>query len=212
MTEENNALHPSDGVKTDEGKKISRMNAMKHGLTCDDISGLDKEMVNFDELLKRISEEMQPQGILESLMVEKIAINYLRSLRAIKIEKNLINSELYPPSTKKIYKDPEAAKQYEEEYKNYLKKMVQWEASPSRFELLSCKIIEKPTPPTEPDFEIANIRGEKPIFLSNALERLTDTINRYYITTENRFYRAIRELNDYRKENGITYHEENDKK
>ena len=74
------------GIKTKEGKAIVKYNALKHGL-------LAKEVVitigegaetpeEFNSLLEALQTQLAPEGTLEEMLVEKIAVAYWRLRRA----------------------------------------------------------------------------------------------------------------------------------
>lgn len=80
----------STGPKTKRGKQIVKWNAMKHGL-------LSKEVVietgdgqedpkEFELLYKCLIDQLKPVGIIEDMLVEKIAVCYWRKRRLIKFE------------------------------------------------------------------------------------------------------------------------------
>ena len=74
------------GPKTDEGKEISKMNALKHGLLSKAvlIEGEDE-----DELLsitKRIRLEVKPETEIERLLTDRIVANIWRLKRALGME------------------------------------------------------------------------------------------------------------------------------
>lgn len=86
------------GVKTLEGKAIVKYNALRHGL-------LAKEVVitvgegaetpeEFNALLADLGTQLQPQGTLEEMLVEKIAVAYWRLRRAYRYEVGLIRNKL----------------------------------------------------------------------------------------------------------------------
>jgi len=86
------------GVKTPEGKAIVKYNALKHGL-------LSKEVVitvgegaenpeEFNALLDDLTAQLRPEGALEEMLVEKIAVAYWRLRRACKYEAGLIRKAL----------------------------------------------------------------------------------------------------------------------
>ena len=84
-----NALK-STGPKTPNGKGIARWNALDHGLLSKEVvitAGPGKE--NGDEyrgLLTELREDLQPTGILEEMLVERIATSYWRHMRALRYE------------------------------------------------------------------------------------------------------------------------------
>jgi hypothetical protein len=86
------------GVKTKEGKAIVKFNALKHGL-------LSKEVVvtigegaedpeEFNALLEDLKTQLAPEGTLEEMLVEKVAVAYWRLRRAYRYEVGLIRQEL----------------------------------------------------------------------------------------------------------------------
>jgi hypothetical protein len=72
------------GVKTDEGKAVSRMNARKHGIfdaaltICDqdDLRGVHAEL----------QASVRPDGMIEEMLVEKLAHIYVRLQRCARAE------------------------------------------------------------------------------------------------------------------------------
>lgn len=76
------------GVKTDEGKAVSKYNALKHGLLSQQILF---EGEDADELLafeKRLRAELSPSSEIELLLVDKIASSFWRLKRALSFEKD----------------------------------------------------------------------------------------------------------------------------
>ena len=86
------------GVKTPEGKEIVRYNALKHGLLAREaVITVGEGAENPDEfgaLLEDLSTQLQPQGVMEEMLVEKIAVAYWRLRRANRYEVGLIRDEL----------------------------------------------------------------------------------------------------------------------
>jgi hypothetical protein len=86
------------GVKTAEGKAIVKYNALKHGLLAKEIvivvgDGAENPE-EFSALLQDLKTQLKPEGTLEELLVEKIAVAYWRLRRAYKYEVGLIRREL----------------------------------------------------------------------------------------------------------------------
>jgi hypothetical protein len=86
------------GVKTDEGKAIVKYNALKHGLLAQETvitAGEGAENPNeFSALLGDLKVQLQPEGTLEEMLVEKVAVAYWRLRRAYRYESGLIRREL----------------------------------------------------------------------------------------------------------------------
>jgi len=82
------------GVKTERGKAIVRFNARKHGILSNLISEYEKDI--YHHYLDQLFQELRPVTSLEEILVERIAIYYLRLFRAGKAEKEYVMSCLDP--------------------------------------------------------------------------------------------------------------------
>lgn len=187
------------GVKTDEGKAVSRFNAVKHGLTSVVLSKYDDE-VDVEVLEEELRTALQPQNAIENILFERIVENYIRMIRTSKIERNYLNSLLNPPATKKVYKDPQAYEKYKQEvaeYKNTLTELT------NDVLCMDGALIQDrskvPDKPVEPEYEVVVDDGETRHFDTEKLKELVELLNRYYVSGENRLYRAIKEFMEYRK-------------
>ena len=56
----------STGPTTPKGKAIAKMNALRHGLTAQEILIPGEQREQFDELLERLAEEFEPNGAIET--------------------------------------------------------------------------------------------------------------------------------------------------
>jgi hypothetical protein len=72
----------STGPKTAKGKATSSSNSTKHGIFSRNLIGQDEQSENdrvaFDQILDPITEHYQPEGTMENLLVEKIAVETWR--------------------------------------------------------------------------------------------------------------------------------------
>ena len=69
----------STGPRTSEGKARSRWNAVQHGLLAKRLFTRDEsDRSSFDHLLESLREDWQPDGTLEEILLEKIAIGYYK--------------------------------------------------------------------------------------------------------------------------------------
>ncbi len=88
----------STGPKTEEGKAIVKLNALKHGLLSKELiiqHGDAKEDENeFAGLLKDLCSELSPAGTVEEMLVERIAACYWRLRRSAKFEVGVLREEL----------------------------------------------------------------------------------------------------------------------
>ena len=88
----------STGPKTDEGKSRSRRNALKHGILASallvkSINGTE-DQAQFDGLLSSLCRDLSPVGILEEMLVEKIAVCWWRQKRALRREAVVIKGTM----------------------------------------------------------------------------------------------------------------------
>jgi len=88
----------STGPVTESGKAIASRNALKHGLLAKEIvidAGEGAESRDeFDAVLLDLKNQCDPQGPLEEILVEKIAVAYWRLRRAHRYEVGLIRKKL----------------------------------------------------------------------------------------------------------------------
>jgi len=86
------------GVKTAKGKEIARYNALKHGLLAKEavitIGEGAEDPNEFNTLVDALTAQFKPEGSLEAILVEKIAVAYWRLRRAYRYEAGLIRREL----------------------------------------------------------------------------------------------------------------------
>ncbi len=85
----------STGPKTPEGKQRVRFNAIKHGLLARSVivpmHGASEIPRQLEDLLAQLSQDLCPVGILEEMLVEKIAVSYWRLRRALRVEAGYIS-------------------------------------------------------------------------------------------------------------------------
>ena len=72
------------GVKTSQGKNITRFNARKHGILSDLINNEEKS--THETYVEQLYSELQPNNIIEEMLVERIAIHYMKLRRSMKAE------------------------------------------------------------------------------------------------------------------------------
>lgn len=89
--QENAAL---GGVKTPAGKAVSKYNAQVHGILRLSITEYEQEF--YSEIMGDLIKQYQPQGIIEQIIIERIAINYLKLFRVQKAETEYVKSQLNP--------------------------------------------------------------------------------------------------------------------
>jgi len=82
------------GVKTEEGKDISKYNALKHGIFKQALTNYEADF--HQDLFNDLVEQLSPEGFVETMLVERIAMCYLRLFRIAKVEKEYMLSRLSP--------------------------------------------------------------------------------------------------------------------
>jgi hypothetical protein len=102
-----NALR-STGPRTTEGKNASKWNALQHGLLAKNLVALcdgPDGGADLNKLLTELRTHFQPIGMLEEMLVEKIAVSYFKLSRALRIEKAVLGGFLLNPGTLSIKSD-----------------------------------------------------------------------------------------------------------
>ena len=86
----------SRGPRTTEGKARSSQNALKHGLRAQQHVVLpDEDMAEFAALETALIDELAPQGVLQSILVRRIAHAAWRLERAERLEVELFEEQRY---------------------------------------------------------------------------------------------------------------------
>ncbi len=89
-----NALK-STGPKTPEGKAAVRLNALKHGLLSRQTLLPDEDEAALAELTESLRAELQPEGILEDLLLDSITAHVWRLRRLGHVEAGIFAWKLY---------------------------------------------------------------------------------------------------------------------
>jgi len=72
------------GVKTEEGKKVSRLNARKHGIFASALTERDEKELK--PLYEEFAADLEPRNAIEEAIVEKLALTYVRLQRCARAE------------------------------------------------------------------------------------------------------------------------------
>ena len=143
------------GVKTPEGKDISKFNALKHGILLQSVSDYEKGF--YSNILEDFNRQFRPANAIEQILLERIALYYLKLFRVQKAETEFMKAQLNPRKTKVVDGidcDPEG--------------------------LLGKTVVLN--------------EGYIPLIKDDSIQKLIDIYARYETTVENRFFRAIHEL------------------
>src|SRR5260370_34963849 len=96
----------SHGPKTPEGKAVSSMNALRHGLTASRPLLPGESQESFEELLKEYMEEYEPDGPAERDLVHRMVVSKWREQRAWTVETAALRSHMGPPKEDPTVPDP----------------------------------------------------------------------------------------------------------
>lgn len=76
----------SKGPKTPVGKAIASRNATKHGIMSRELVLPNENQEEFTALLASLAQELDAQGTLEMMLVERVAISIWRQRRLVRVE------------------------------------------------------------------------------------------------------------------------------
>src|ERR1700745_4195870 len=82
------------GVKTEPGKAISKYNAQKHAILRQTITEYEGDF--YRDLIADLEDTYKPVGRMELMLVERIALHYIKLHRVQKAETEFIKSVLDP--------------------------------------------------------------------------------------------------------------------
>jgi hypothetical protein len=85
----------STGPRSDEGRAKTRFNAVRHGLTAETAILPHESRTDYEALLEGLRAELTPVGVLEELLVVRIASRILRLARIVRIETGILIWELH---------------------------------------------------------------------------------------------------------------------
>jgi len=84
------------GVKTENGKAVSKYNALKHGLLSKVVLFEEEDDILLADFGRKLRTELNPVTELELLLVDRIIANTWRLRRAMKIECEMMYFDCYP--------------------------------------------------------------------------------------------------------------------
>lgn len=82
------------GPRTAQGKQKSKRNALKHGIFSKVVLLNGEPRAEFDSLLSGLRTDLKPEGTLEELLVDKVAVLFWRLRRLIIAERDQPKSKL----------------------------------------------------------------------------------------------------------------------
>jgi hypothetical protein len=82
------------GVKTDEGKEVSRYNATRHGVLRESVSPYEK--ADYKRIFDDLCEVYEPRNFADEIVIERFAVAYIKLIRLAKAENELMKSIVDP--------------------------------------------------------------------------------------------------------------------
>jgi hypothetical protein len=98
----------SRGPKTPEGKAVSSMNALRHGLTASRTILPGESQESFEALLKDYMEEWEPDSPAEIGLVQSMVVSKWREQRAWTVETAALRAKMDPAQDDPTVPDPAA--------------------------------------------------------------------------------------------------------
>jgi hypothetical protein len=195
-----NALK-STGPRTPQGKAAVRLNALKHGLLSQEIllPGEDGEALR--ELSERLRAELQPVGVLENLLVDRVIAAVWRLQRLSRVETGIFAYEFYGQLAESAEKEVRSYVSYTPALladKSYIDNLI----SSGQIDMEKTTITDKEKHEkalakarklrSEQDAEIATLGRTfvRDADKANAFSKLS----RYETAIERQLYRALHEL------------------
>src|SRR5262249_6491735 len=81
----------STGPRTEAGKRRSRRNAVRHGLTAEKVIGVHEDATAYRDLQIAVSADYRPQTNFETELIARLGSMLWRTSRAVAIESGLLN-------------------------------------------------------------------------------------------------------------------------
>lgn len=172
----------STGPKTAAGKARSRFNAVKHGLTAREvvIPGEDEEA--FQQLHELLLAELAPEGILEAMLVDRVAVGFWRLRRIVRVEAGIFAWNRYKIDLKRTM-----ARTKDYQLVSGLEHLNPLSPSEHKVIMAMAKNIEEQMQGEVPTLGLAFL---KDALRENALSKLT----RYETAAQRALYQALHEF------------------
>jgi hypothetical protein len=81
----------STGPRTERGRRISSMNALRHGLTAQHVTVFDETEKDFRRFHRGLTRVLQPKGAMEAELCERVIICAWRLRRVYRIETGMFS-------------------------------------------------------------------------------------------------------------------------
>ena len=120
------------GVKTEEGKAVSRYNALKHGILSREVLLEGEDEKTLIEVGKRLRAELEPQTELELVLVDRITANVWRLKRVMQMEREMMENSQKSTFGNGLQKLGQTLTHYDIAHNDIYGKLIRYEASIER--------------------------------------------------------------------------------
>jgi hypothetical protein len=95
----------STGPRSEAGRRRASLNRLLHGLRASTPVLPGEDPNELDELMRRVTTDVQPQGVLEEFMTERVAMGMWRLHRAERAELGVLTHQLLTIEAKRAERD-----------------------------------------------------------------------------------------------------------
>jgi hypothetical protein len=124
----------STGPRTEQGRRASRMNALRHGLTAQHVTVFDESEVDFRRFHRQMMRVLHPEGAMEAQLAERAVICAWRLRRVYRIETGMFSKarKLWAPTGPTLANDIETVYTRLSSQRDDLAKLSRYEGSIER--------------------------------------------------------------------------------
>ena len=124
----------STGPRTEQGRRASSMNALRHGLTAQHVTVFDETEADFRRFHRQLMRVLRPEGAMEAQLAERAIICAWRLRRVYRIETGMFSKarKLWAPTGPTIANDIETVYTRLASQRDDLAKLSRYETSIER--------------------------------------------------------------------------------
>ena len=120
------------GVKTEEGKAVSKYNALKHGLLSREVLLEGEDEGILVEMGKKLRAELEPMTELELVLVDRITANVWRLKRVMQMEREMMDGSRKSSFGDGLQKLGQTLTHYDIAHNDIYGKLIRYESSIER--------------------------------------------------------------------------------
>src|SRR5689334_18692063 len=126
--------HLSTGPRTEQGRRITSRNALKHGLTAQHVTFFDETEADFRRFHRQLMRVLRPEGAMEAQLAERASICAWRLRRVYRIETGMFSKarKLWAPTGPTLANDIETVYTRLSSQRDDIAKLSRYESSIER--------------------------------------------------------------------------------